>query len=283
VRLPNPANITIGISVFIGLAVIVILILAFAHAGALQATPDLSKRCFETFGTAQWPKWIGCAMAAHESLAAGLVGAAGALFAAWLAYSAVQRQLAQQRRATTLNIATREEDRIERLLPGLERATRFLLILSTELRALTHLENSVDTLKLNGLIRPDSSMEKDVEELLPRTAQIIRDRIIAALNLLHFRAAQMVAAHNELQEAQLKVVTIAEWDPTEHAAIRAAPAAIRDKIADAEGWLRDAISELDDLERELREQARSYRGRLNELRRQIDEVLDGEDTGGARQ
>jgi hypothetical protein len=78
-------------------------------------------------------------------------------------------------------------------------------------------------------------------------------------------------------------VTIAEWDPTEHAAIRAAPAAIRDKIADAEDWLRDAISELDDLERELREQARSYRGRLNELRRQIDEVLDGEDTGGARQ
>jgi anti-sigma factor RsiW len=95
VRLPNPANITIGISVFICLAVIVILILAFAHAGALQATPDLSKRCFETFGTAQWPKWIGCAMAAHETLAAGLVGAAGALFAAWLAYSAVQRQLAQ--------------------------------------------------------------------------------------------------------------------------------------------------------------------------------------------
>jgi hypothetical protein len=71
---------------------------------------------------------------------------------------------------------------------------------------------------------------------------------------------------------------IAEWDPTEHAAIRAAPAAIRDKIADAEDWLRGAISELDDLERELREQARSYRGRLNELRRQIDEVLDGEDT-----
>jgi hypothetical protein len=44
----------------------------------------------------QWPKWIGCAIAAHESLAAGLIGAGGALFAAWLAYSAVQQQFAHQ-------------------------------------------------------------------------------------------------------------------------------------------------------------------------------------------
>jgi hypothetical protein len=96
VRLPNPANVTIGISVFIGLALIVILILALAHAWAPEAAPDLPRRCFETFETAQWPKWIGCAMAARESLAAGLIGAAGALFAAWLAYSAVQQQFAHQ-------------------------------------------------------------------------------------------------------------------------------------------------------------------------------------------
>jgi hypothetical protein len=187
----------------------------------------------------------------------------------------VQRQLAQQRRATTLSIATREEDRIERLLPGVERAARFLLILSTELRALTHLEFSVDTLRLNGLLRQDSTLEKDVEELLPTTAQITRDRVIAALNLVRFRAEQVAAAHNELKEAELKLATIAEWDPAEHAAIRAAPAAIRERIADAEDWLREAISELDDLERELRYQATSYRRRLSELRRQIDEVLDG--------
>ena len=95
-RLPNPANGTIVISAFVVLAIIVILILAFAHAWAPQAASELSKRCFETFGTAQWPKWIGCAMGAHESLAAGLIGAAGALFAAWLAYSAVQQQFAHE-------------------------------------------------------------------------------------------------------------------------------------------------------------------------------------------
>jgi hypothetical protein len=35
-------------------------------------------------------------MATHENLAAGLIGAGGALFAAWLAYSAVQQQLVRQ-------------------------------------------------------------------------------------------------------------------------------------------------------------------------------------------
>jgi hypothetical protein len=36
-------------------------------------------RCFETVRSAQLPKWIGCAMAAHENLARGLIGFAGAI------------------------------------------------------------------------------------------------------------------------------------------------------------------------------------------------------------
>ncbi len=47
--------------------------------------------------TSQWWAYIGCAMAAHEDLAAGLFGGAGALFAAWLAWEAVQAQLGEER------------------------------------------------------------------------------------------------------------------------------------------------------------------------------------------
>src|SRR5262249_23479090 len=46
----------------------------------------------------QFPKWFGCVLHAHENLAAGLIGAAGALFAAWIAWTAVQRQLKEQER-----------------------------------------------------------------------------------------------------------------------------------------------------------------------------------------
>jgi hypothetical protein len=46
----------------------------------------------------QFPKWFGCVLHDHESLAAGLIGAAAALFAAWIAWTAVQHQLAEQQR-----------------------------------------------------------------------------------------------------------------------------------------------------------------------------------------
>jgi hypothetical protein len=46
----------------------------------------------------QFPKWFGCVLHDHESLTAGLIGAAGALFAAWIAWTAVQRQLEEQQR-----------------------------------------------------------------------------------------------------------------------------------------------------------------------------------------
>jgi hypothetical protein len=82
----------------LGLAV---LMLAFAHAW--DAAPRA--KCFETFWSAQWPKWIGCAMAAQESLAAGLIGLWAAILAAWLAfsgarlaYSGIQMQIEEERR-----------------------------------------------------------------------------------------------------------------------------------------------------------------------------------------
>lgn len=81
-----------GIIIAVGLTFIVISLLGFAHAFSN------STRCFETFAGTQWPKWIGCAMAAHENLAGGLIGLAGAIFAAWLAYSGAQDQLAHVRK-----------------------------------------------------------------------------------------------------------------------------------------------------------------------------------------
>jgi hypothetical protein len=92
--------------VLLGVAV---LALAFAHAwDSVLPNSATHAKCFETFGTAQWPKWIGCAMAAHESLAAGLIGLWAAIFAACLAYSGIQRQIEEERRNIQMQI---EEER----------------------------------------------------------------------------------------------------------------------------------------------------------------------------
>ena len=64
--------------------------------------PDHASKCVTEFSV----RWLGCAMAVHETLAAGLLAAIGALFGAWLAFNAVQDQI---------DMAKRNERKAERL------------------------------------------------------------------------------------------------------------------------------------------------------------------------
>jgi hypothetical protein len=92
-----------------GLSVAIIGFLAFAHA---QAHLSSDTRCFVSILHTQWPKWIGCAMAAQESLAGGLIGFAGVIFAAWLAYSGAQDQLRNTNEQLRKSERLRAEERV---------------------------------------------------------------------------------------------------------------------------------------------------------------------------
>ena len=65
-------------ALFVG---IVFLVLAGADTGMVAVGVE---KCPPKF-----PKWFGCVLANHETLSGGLIGAAGALFAAWLAWLAI--------------------------------------------------------------------------------------------------------------------------------------------------------------------------------------------------
>ncbi len=86
-------------AVLFGLPLFVYSVLALAQAGS-------GSSYHWTF-----PKWFGCVIAAHEGLAGGLIGAAGALLAAWIAWTAVQHQISSENERA---IADRAE--AERLL-----------------------------------------------------------------------------------------------------------------------------------------------------------------------
>lgn len=58
-----------------------------------------------------FPRWFGCVLYVHETLAGGLIGAAGALIAAFIAWTAVQQQINAEREQV---LADRNE--AERLL-----------------------------------------------------------------------------------------------------------------------------------------------------------------------
>jgi hypothetical protein len=67
-------------------AVLVALIIGIISFVEATSITEEAKRCAPNVWQSQWPRYIGCAMAAHEGLAGGLIGAAGVLFAAWLAF-----------------------------------------------------------------------------------------------------------------------------------------------------------------------------------------------------
>ena len=71
-----------------------IALLAFTTAW----TPVGSPRCFTDITHSQFPKWLGCAIATHETLAGSLIAAGGALFAAWLAFVGLQDQIGLARK-----------------------------------------------------------------------------------------------------------------------------------------------------------------------------------------
>jgi hypothetical protein len=71
-----------------------IALLAFTTAW----TPVGSPRCFTDIAHSQFPKWLGCAIATHETLAGSLIAAGGALFAAWLAFVGLQDQIGLARK-----------------------------------------------------------------------------------------------------------------------------------------------------------------------------------------
>jgi hypothetical protein len=73
---------------------LIAVVLAFAdtwmNEGPVGALP---RRC-----SLQFPKWFGCALANHESLAGAMIGAAGTVFAGWIAWRAAIRTIEHQRR-----------------------------------------------------------------------------------------------------------------------------------------------------------------------------------------
>jgi len=81
-----------GAVLFCSLVAVVILLLAFAHSWAPSG--GQAARCYGDFLHAKYPMSLGCIMAAHETLAGGLIAAAAAIFGAWLAFSGLKEQIA---------------------------------------------------------------------------------------------------------------------------------------------------------------------------------------------
>ena len=95
-------------AIVVSLLIIVLAVIVLVDASALSIT-ETAKRCAPSIWQSQWPIYLGCAVAAHEGLAGGLFGAAGALFAAWLAFTAVMEQIAAEKQLRDQQLSSEQE------------------------------------------------------------------------------------------------------------------------------------------------------------------------------
>jgi hypothetical protein len=108
------------VAVAAGLSLFIFSVLALAQVG--------------NGGSCHWafPKWFGCVIATHETLAGGLIGAAGVLLAAWIAWTAVQQQINSERELAAADRLQAEQILSEELsmwAEGLAAAWRLLVAL----------------------------------------------------------------------------------------------------------------------------------------------------------
>jgi hypothetical protein len=111
---------------------IVLFILAVLALAVLGGTPK-ARECFSV----QWYRLLGCSIGNFESLSGGLIAAGGALFAGWLAWSAVREQIAiERRKAKAAEIATQslKVDQISRVVSDLDTISKYGRALVRRLR-----------------------------------------------------------------------------------------------------------------------------------------------------
>ena len=75
--------------------IVLVIVAAFAVLALIDAGLQREDRC-----SYQFPKFLGCVVAKHETLLASLIGLAAALFAAMKAWAAIMRQIAADRKNT---------------------------------------------------------------------------------------------------------------------------------------------------------------------------------------
>jgi hypothetical protein len=165
------------IGAFIAIAIVVDG-LAVAVVALTNLYSDGSGKCFPAgFLHAQWPKWIWCTFAAREGLAAGLLGAAGALIAACIAAYAVWLQL-------RASLQSREEDRIEKTLPSYTEANQ---VLSDFIQQIPNWREQKDTNSLAIQIRDAEGYVRRFlvsadEALILNTYNLVKAALNSAMN-----------------------------------------------------------------------------------------------------
>jgi hypothetical protein len=221
----------------------VIGVLAFA---TIWTPSELGQRCLEDVAHSQFPKWLGCAIAIHEGLAAGLIATAGVIFAAWLAFMGLQDQIgmAQRNELEAKRIAhTKRVQDAERDLDRVRTAHGFVETLAGEFKAFASgaldpaiVDRMLD-LRRRGLLRMSANAVRAPDGNGDRIATVV-DRMGALADGVYAQTKDASADMKiTIQKKSMDAVA------AEVASLRDLERALRETIAKYEARLRAAIEQ----------------------------------------
>jgi hypothetical protein len=204
-----------------------------------------------------------------QTLIGAAVTAIGISVTAYIAVRNVTRQI-------RVGILSREEDRIERELPGLYDARNLCDAIIPQLRPIRHfygVVKAINDLRLGGTSK---SFQADVEALLVVTDAATRRSVTSALFEMYSRAT--VAQGTRALQTQLETQSARpeQWDPAEYRKVRAQIASLSDMLI-TQG--NDFQRALDRIERESAAIARKidvYERRSARIRREIETFFEDE-------
>jgi prefoldin subunit 5 len=197
----------------------------------------------------------------------GLIGAVVAVMAAVIAWLNVKQQL-------RINLVSREEDRIERLLPGLRQTLDMLNSVLKELQKCQTnyaVKDLVDfVLRAEGNEPLDATMRR----ILPLADEDMLREVTGTISRLRTEALRWIALYDRREKAKLDVVTIAEFAPEEHEKVRVEMVAAEKELRQADEAVDAAIEALDQLRQSLDDRTRRAAHRLTRFRQQLEAYFE---------
>ncbi len=197
-----------------------------------------------------------------QTLFASLLAIGGVGFTAFVAVQNVTRQL-------KINVYSREEDRIERMLPGLREAEYFASGF-LQYRVTQSFIGIVEAFRSGGFGIAHSTYQKDIEKALPNTDGATRRTVERRLYSCFRWAGHTEAAAQAIRQGVAQTSNPSEWEPTELEKKRAEIDGHRENFGRYRVQFANSMDELEAEILNIRRKIELYENRVTKIR----EVLE---------
>jgi hypothetical protein len=221
------------------------------------------------------PIWIiPLVQAAREGPRSDWLGFAGAIIAATLTSVVAVAAIYFATKQIRINVLLREEDRIDKLLPGLRNAINFIEPF-LDLKALTTMNGAVSGFQLLGFGANGSTLEKDIERALPATDDATRAEVLSGLHRAYglARAAEGSRTFKETLEATRDADPPSAWAPGHYEKLNREIAQAASKFEAHRSQFANYMDELFALSLRCRQRIERYERRRIHIRTEIEEYF----------